>query len=139
MSKEQNQLDYTVQFLRQKLKSNTLSLDEKRVCLFYLNELKTLTCCPDEERFRPFHKCIGGTGDRMVFQKFVLRDKNNNICLNSDNSLKSIICGFQDFQTYLQYIRGEKEVHPRSFAFYNGIPQADYIEIEKFMLNQFGR
>lgn len=139
MSKEQSQLDYTIQFFRQKLKNDTLPLDEKRVCLFYLNELKTAVCCPDEERFRPFHKCIGGTGDRMVFLKFVLRDKSNNVCLNPDNSLKSSICCFQDFSTYLQYIRGEKEVRSQPFSFYNGIPQADYIEMERFKLNQFDR
>ncbi len=137
MSKEQNQLDYTIQFFRQRLKDDTLPLDEKRVCLFYLNELKTAVCCPDDEKFRPFHRCIGGNGDRMVFHKFVLRDKNDNIRFNSDNSLCHATCGFQDFETYLQYIRGEKKVQPKALSFYNGIPQADYIETERFLLNQF--
>lgn len=41
---------------------------------FYLAEIKQITPCDDEHKFRKFAKGIGGSGDTEVIKPYVVRN-----------------------------------------------------------------
>lgn len=111
--------------LEQKLQK-TANIDEKNVLVFYRDELQKLRPCPVEEQFKKPGKCIGGSGDKMVFQKLVCRDRDNRPIVQ-DGQLKTKTCAFENIDAYINFIVEGKTPEKRPFAFYNGISLDDYI------------
>lgn len=79
---------------------------EKRTMEFYLERLKEITPCADENKFRRPCKGIGGSGDTQVFKPYVVRDrKTKKPLINAKGDLVIIKCIFTDLVRYLDTIK----------------------------------
>ena len=111
--------------LRQRLKSEK-NLTEKQALLFYIDELKKLIPCPEDEQFRKPGRGIGGSGDKIVFQKLVCRD-NEGKPIFDNNKPKVKTCVFDNISTYIDFVSNGIKPQKRIAQFYNGISLDEYI------------
>ncbi len=111
--------------LRQRLKSEE-SLAEKQAVLFYIDELKKLVPCPEDEQFRKPGRGIGGSGDKIVFQKLVCRD-NEGKPIFDNNKPKVKTCVFDNISTYIDFVSNGIKPQKRIAQFYNGMSLDEYI------------
>ena len=111
--------------LRQRLKSEE-SLAEKQAVLFYIDELKKLVPCPEDEQFRKPGRGIGGSGDKIVFQKLVCRD-NEGKPIFDNNKPKVKTCVFDNISTYIDFVSNGIKPQKRIAQFYNGMSLNEYI------------
>lgn len=82
---------------------------EKKAMLFYLDQLKDVHPCADENKFVKFRKGIGGTGDTIVYKSYVVRDhKTKKPLLNEKGDLVIIKCAFKDLAGYLDTIKSRR-------------------------------
>ena len=102
------------------------SIAEKQVLLFYINELKKIIPCPENEQFRKPGRGIGGSDDKIVFQKLVCRD-NEGKPLYADKKLRLKTCVFDNLYTYVDFVSNNKKPQKQFAQFYNGMPLDDYI------------
>ena len=111
--------------LRQRLKSEK-NLAEKQALLFYIDELKKLIPCPEDEQFRKPGRGIGGSGDKIVFQKLVCRD-NEGKPIFDNNKPKVKTCVFDNISTYIDFVSNGIKPQKRIAQFYNGMSLDEYI------------
>ena len=111
--------------LRQRLKSEK-NLTEKQALLFYIDELKKLIPCPEDEQFRKPGRGIGGSGDKIVFQKLVCRD-NEGKPIFDNNKPKVKTCVFDNISTYIDFVSNGIKPQKRIAQFYNGMSLDEYI------------
>ena len=105
-SYEAQKLRETFIFCKQLLANPKIDDGEKKTMEFYLECLKEITPCADENKFRRPHKGIGGTGDTQVFKPYVVRDrKTKKPLLNTKGNLVVIKCVFTDLVRYLDTIK----------------------------------
>lgn len=130
MNREQDDIDKTAEFCRNKLKNEELPLTEKQALLFYIKELNKTSACPDDQKFKKPCRGFHGSGDQMVFKNWILRDEKNNPMTNSKGELIVENCCFQDMHAYLQCIRGERKVQKYNVDFYDGMPRDEYLNFQ---------
>ena len=111
--------------LRQRLKSEK-NLAEKQALLFYIDELKKLIPCPEDEQFRKPGRGIGGSGDKIVFQKLVCCD-NEGKPIFDNNKPKVKTCVFDNISTYIDFVSNGIKPQKRIAQFYNGMSLDEYI------------
>lgn len=99
----------TFQFCKQKLSDNKLDIAERKALEFYVQEIRSIHPCANEDKFKKPGKCIGGTGDSEIIKPYVVRDhQTNNPILKSDGSVLTISCRFRDVARYLYCIKSQK-------------------------------
>ncbi len=108
---------------------NCRELPEKQALLFYRDELKKLRPCPEDEQFRRPGKSIGGSGDKMVFQKLVCRDEEDRPLVEKGR-LKTITCAFDNIETYVDFVLNKQTPQRKSMAFYNGMSMDEYLHVQ---------
>ncbi len=111
--------------LRQRLKSEK-NLAEKQALLFYIDELKKLIPCPEDEQFRKPERGIGGSGDKIVFQKLICRNSEG-IPIFDNNKPKVKTCVFDNIGTYIDFVSNNKNPQKKIAQFYNGMSLDEYI------------
>lgn len=105
-SYEAQKLRETFIFCKQLLANPKIDDGEKKTMEFYLECLKEITPCADENKFRRPHKGIGGTGDTQVFKPYVVREHGTKQpLLNKKGELVVIECVFTDLVRYLDTIK----------------------------------
>lgn len=124
-------LNSSIHSLRLKLMSEQ-NIAEKQVLLFYINELKKIIPCPEDEQFRKPGRGIGGSDDKIVFQKLVCRD-NEGKPLYADKKLRLKTCVFDNLYTYVDFVSNNKKPQKQFAQFYNGMPLDDYIVLTHMM------
>lgn len=117
--------------LRQRLKSEK-NLAEKQALLFYIDELKKLIPCPEDEQFRKPGRGIGGSGDKIVFQKLVCRD-NEGKPIFDNNKPKVKTCVFDNISTYIDFVSNGIKPQKRIAQFYNGMSLDEYIVLTQMI------
>lgn len=101
-SYEAKKLNAAIEHCQSRIADDKVSTLEKQAMAFYLNEIKQITPCADENKFRKFAKGIGGSGDTEVIKPYVVRNRQTNKPLQkSDGSLVVIKCVFTDVDRYL--------------------------------------
>lgn len=130
-------LDNGIYSLRLKLMSEQ-SIAEKQVLLFYIHELKKIVPCPEDEQFRKPGRGVGGSGDKIVFQKLVCRD-NDGHPLYLDKKLRLKTCVFDNLYTYVDFVSKNKNPQKKIAQFYNGMPLDDYIVLTQMSASKQNR
>lgn len=99
---EAKRLNDAISYCQKRIAASDVDALEKQAMAFYLNEIKQITPCADENKFRKFAKGIGGSGDTEVIKPYVVRNRQTNKPLQkSDGSLVVIKCVFTDVDRYL--------------------------------------
>ncbi len=99
----------TFQNCKQKLANPELDAAERKALEFYIEQIRSITPCADENRFKKPYKGIGGSGDSEIIKPYVVRDHTTNApILKPDGSLLTIKCCFQDVARYLHTIKSQK-------------------------------
>ena len=94
-SYEAQKLRETFIFCKQLLANPKIDDGEKKTMEFYLEQLKEIKPCADENKFRRPCKGIGGTGDTQVFKPYVVRDRQTKKpLLDAQGNLVVIKCVF---------------------------------------------
>lgn len=129
---EETLINMTLNLCEYRLEKSTPESVEHKAMEFYVNKLKSYKPCPEDQKFvKPNCGIRGRTvsaevTDQMVFQSFVMTDEKGNFKTHKDGSLHIETCGFENFPTYLQHVRGDRHVHPQGSSFYNGITLQNY-------------
>lgn len=90
---------------KEKLANKDLDLVERQALEFYVEQLKNIHPCADENKFRKPGKGIGGSGDTEVIKPYVVRDrKTKKTLVKSNGQLVVIDCIFSDIARYLNTI-----------------------------------
>ena len=77
-SYEAKKLNAAIEHCQSRIADDKVSTLEKQAMAFYLNEIKQITPCADENKFRKFAKGIGGSGDTEVIKPYVVRNRQTN-------------------------------------------------------------
>jgi len=133
-SKEAILIHKTIETLKKQLENPELTDLEKQAKEFYIRELSEMTPCPDEEIFKkPCANIRGRTTpaevtDREVFQKFIRLTPKGQPMTNANGEVRSQLCYFKNFESYLKYIEGRLKVSPQRYSLYEGMTQGEYLE-----------
>ena len=125
-SYEAKKLSAAIEHCQSRLADENATALEKQAMAFYLAEIKQITPCDDEHKFRKFAKGIGGSGDTEVIKPYVVRNsKTNQPAQKPDGSLVVIKCVFTDVSRYLQTVMSEKAETLRSSDGVRALNDAD--------------
>lgn len=105
-SYEARKLKETYIACKEKLANKSLDKSERKALEFYVEQLKKVHPCADENKFQKFGRGIGGSGDTEVVKPYVVRDrKSKKPLLNEAGELVVINCVFEDLARYLDTIK----------------------------------
>lgn len=91
---------------QEKLANKDLDILERKAQEFYLEQLKQIQPCADENKFHKPGKGIGGSGDTEIIKPYIVRDrKTQKPLVGADNKLVIIDCIFKDTVRYLSTIQ----------------------------------
>ncbi|MBQ7284963.1 MAG: hypothetical protein IJW72_01755 [Alphaproteobacteria bacterium] len=125
-SYEAEKLWETYHFCKQTLANPNLDSAERKALEFYVEQMRGITPCADEHKFRKPCKGIGGSGDSEIIKPYVVRDHSTNAPkLRHDGSLVTIQCKFQDVVRYLYTIKSQKA---ESLNFVDGVRALSIID-----------
>lgn len=103
---EARKLKETYIACKEKLANKSLDKSERKALEFYVEQLKKVHPCADENKFQKFGRGIGGSGDTEVVKPYVVRDrKSKKPLLNEAGELIIINCVFEDLARYLDTIK----------------------------------
>lgn len=108
-SYEAEMLWETYHFCKQTLANPQLDSAERKTLEFYVEQIRSIRPCADENKFRKPGKGIGGSGDTEIIKPYVVRDRDTNQpLLQKDGSPLTIQCCFRDVVRYLSTIKSQK-------------------------------
>ncbi len=108
-SYEAKKLNAAIEHCQNRIADDTVPALEKQAMAFYLNEIKQITPCADENKFSKFAMGIGGAGDTEVIKPYVVRNPKTQLpAQKPDGNLVVIKCVFTDISRYLQTVMSEK-------------------------------
>ncbi|MBQ8661567.1 MAG: hypothetical protein IJ482_04500 [Alphaproteobacteria bacterium] len=99
----------TFRFCKQQLAGGQLDDAERKALEFYVEQMRDIHPCADENKFKKPGRGIGGTGDSEIIKPYVVRDhQTNKPLLRHDGSPLTIKCRFRDVVRYLYTIKSQK-------------------------------
>lgn len=94
---------------KEKLANPQLDQAERKALEFYVEQIRGIQPCADENKFHKPGRGIGGTGDTEIIKPYVVRDhKTSRPLLRHDGSPLTIQCRFRDVARYLYTIKSQK-------------------------------